>query len=230
MKKILLIVFLAIFLQLENNVFANDNQANATVNVTFRVDMTGQDASQGVYLTGTFTGWYFTPMIKEGSTNIYSVNVSMTTGNQEVYYYKNAANWNPGTRETVPAECAKSNTTTYAWPGDRAVFVPAHDSIISNTYSSCASISNTALVDNFVQDDIQIFPNPAKDFLSVMLPEYMKEASITIFTLDGRKVISNPDVAHSLDINICVSDVKSGLYLLEIHNKQKSFVRKINIQ
>jgi len=230
MKKILLILFLAILLQLKNNVFAYDNQANANVNVTFRVDMSGQNVSNGVYLNGSPTAWLFTPMSKEGNTNIYSVIVNLIPGEKHVYYYRNVADWNASSREVVPSDCSNS-MALWGWTGDRAFYTPTNDSIISNTYSSCATISSsTALIDNFVQGDIQIFPNPVKDILSIMLPEDMKEASINIYSLDGRKVITNQQVARSLDIKICVSDIKSGLYLLEIRNKQRIFVRKINIQ
>ena len=59
MKKIYTLIFV---LLISFNLFA--------VKVTLKVDMTGQDVSKGVYLTGEINAWVFTPMTSEGK-NIY---------------------------------------------------------------------------------------------------------------------------------------------------------------
>lgn len=112
----------------------------SSVNLTFRVDMTGQDVSQGVYVCGTMNGFAFTKMTQEIGTNVYRATLSALEGDQHAYYYKNAANWTAGTRETVPDACALSYTTKYAWTGDRAFTVPANDTIIEAKYNSCDGI------------------------------------------------------------------------------------------
>jgi arabinogalactan endo-1,4-beta-galactosidase len=200
-----------------------------TIKSTFNVDMTGQDVSQGVYLCGTLTGWLFTPMTKVGQTNIYTTTLTLTTGSQHVYYFKNAANWNAGTRETVPAECAKSNTTTYVWPGDRAIFVPANDTVIGVKYSSCELV-NTA-VDKVLKDKlIEISPNPAKDYIKIKFQPDMNVGIINLYAMSGQKILSKEKSSGSSELVINAQGLKSGFYLLEVSSNNKTIVEKISVQ
>ena len=78
----------------------------STHKVTFKVDMSGHDASNGVYITGSFTGEssQLISMADEGE-NIYSYFTYLPAGATGGYYFLN--NNNIEARETVPAECAK---------------------------------------------------------------------------------------------------------------------------
>lgn len=98
------------------------------VKVTFKVNMSGQDLSNGVYITGDFTGepWQIKPMLDEGG-NIYSYVTYLSPGATGAYYFLNGNDWNA--RETVPAECATNS--------DRAYTIPTEDVLIAYKWASC---------------------------------------------------------------------------------------------
>lgn len=103
--------------------------------VTFRVDMTNIDTSNGVYITGEFTKgdwdqWQFFPMKQEGNSSIYYFKTNLSLGQTGAYYYLNAADWNA--KESIPESCQLK------WE-DRLYEIPnnAKSMIISNVWSSC---------------------------------------------------------------------------------------------
>ena len=78
------------------------------VPVTFKVDMTGVDVTNGVYVTGEFPNqagktWQLNKMIYTGD-NVYQYKTNISIGSSGAYYFLNDDKW--GVRESVPAECA----------------------------------------------------------------------------------------------------------------------------
>ncbi|GAO28611.1 glycoside hydrolase family 53 protein [Geofilum rubicundum] len=111
----------------------NLSAAHAQVDITFRVNMQGQDVSSGVFITGELNDWAFTPLTQEGETDVYQVTLSLTSGAQYIYYYKPTAAWD-NLRETVPVECANSHEKDGGWEGDRMITVPATNKILDVVY------------------------------------------------------------------------------------------------
>jgi len=98
--------------------------AKPIVPVTFRVDMTGVDVSNGVFVTGEFPNkqgdtWQLNWMNHQGN-QIYSYDTEISTGSSGAYYFLNDDVW--GVRESVPAECAEH------WGVDRGYEIPVHSS------------------------------------------------------------------------------------------------------
>lgn len=108
----------------------------SAVDLSFTVDMTGADVSNGVYITGDMTSegsnWAIIQMDSNGD-NTYSATFSMYPGDEGAYYYLNANDWNA--RETVPAECADM------YDSDRAYTVLTQNTNIANTWAQCAGIN-----------------------------------------------------------------------------------------
>lgn len=71
-------------------------------------------------------------------------------------------------------------------------------------------------------DDIQIYPNPAIDYLEVVIP---MSYDFELFTTDGRLVAQgkNQNPLSRIDI----SSLSVSTYLLRIHTEEGSFVKKI---
>lgn len=115
--------------------FYSDNN----VEVTFRVDMTGVDVSNGVYITGEFTAndegsWQFFDMKREGDSNIYYFKTFLNPGQNGAYYYLNAKDWNA--REYVPQECqGKWDDRLYSVPNNVSAYT------YSNVWGSCSTIN-----------------------------------------------------------------------------------------
>lgn len=76
-------------------------------------------------------------------------------------------------------------------------------------------------------ENIQIFPNPANDFLTIKLanPEF-SESKITILNPIGIEV-KNMNIQNSSgSINIDIKDIPAGVYFLRIGNETKMFVKE----
>lgn len=69
---------------------------------------------------------------------------------------------------------------------------------------------------------ITVFPNPAKDFISVTTPSAVVVKSLTLIDLGGKKVLSIQD-SNTLDL----SQIGSGLYLLQVETIDGTVTRKI---
>ncbi len=114
--------------------YSDDN-----VEVTFRVDMTGVDVTNGVYVTGDFTSndegsWQFFPMKQEGTSNIYYFRTFLNPGQNGAYYYLNAADWDA--REIVPQDCqGKWDDRLYSIGNN------VTQATYSNVWGSCAIIN-----------------------------------------------------------------------------------------
>ncbi len=101
------------------------------VPVTFKVDMSGIDVSNGVFVTGEFPNaqgeeWKFNSMTLEYD-QIYSYSTEMEIGAAGAYYFLNDDDW--AAREKVPAECV------VYWGLDRGYEIPAGSD--SATFASC---------------------------------------------------------------------------------------------
>lgn len=77
------------------------------VSVTFRVDMTNETVNpSGVFLSGSFNNWGFTPMANIGG-ELYEASLQLDSTAQ--YQYKFVNGNAPGTYETVPPACGVSD-------------------------------------------------------------------------------------------------------------------------
>jgi hypothetical protein len=111
MKKNYTLGFAMIALLLTSQLFSQ-------VDVTFRLDMSGESVStDGVHVAGSLNGWNTTSdmLTQEGSTDIYSVVLSLDTGWYE-YKFLNGNAW--GTDESPGAPCAPSNGNRYVYIND----------------------------------------------------------------------------------------------------------------
>jgi hypothetical protein len=72
--------------------------------------------------------------------------------------------------------------------------------------------------------DIQVYPNPASDFVKVIVPQW-ENTTLNILTLEGKilktmSLISN----HTL---VSVKDLVSGVYMIEIKKKDSKEVIRL---
>jgi arabinogalactan endo-1,4-beta-galactosidase len=110
-------------------------EACIPVDVTFTVDMSGADVSQGIYVTGDMTesggNWSIIEMTDNGN-NTYSVTFSMMSGEEGGYYFLNGNDW--ANRETVPPECVGM------YESDRTYLIPRENTEFISIWNSCDNI------------------------------------------------------------------------------------------
>ena len=115
------------------------------VNVTFRVDMTGQTVGTGVFVAGDFQGpaggsnWNATgtPMTQVGATTVYQATVSIPQGQYE-FKFINGSNW-----ENVPAICQKEYGTGNS---NRVTHVFSDTTLPAIVYEACAPVNQSYLM------------------------------------------------------------------------------------
>jgi hypothetical protein len=144
--------------------------------------------------------------MKAEGNNIFSYTAQMMPGDNGAYYFMNKNAW--GSRETVPAECAKR------WNSDREYIAPDHDTIIGHPWGSCAKlITSSKTIEN---ERFLIFPNPlGNENLNIVSKKNDAiEQNIEILTLDGRKVLARSNIGNHTTIERSL--LKQGVYIVRI--------------
>jgi hypothetical protein len=107
--------------------------------------------------------------------------------------------------------------------------LPEHEGLfVSNGISAVTGFKlNPAGIYNTGQSGIQLYPNPAKDQLTIENP-FDGEAELSIFNLQGLELISLTIDGHSTEVN--TSGLLPGTYLVKINNRNKSSLQRLIIQ
>lgn len=200
------------------------------VKVTFKVDMTGEDVSRGVYIVGEVTNWNFIQMNPEGN-NIYKTSFDLLPGQVYAYYFITSNNWTnyEEFRETVPEACANSDELLNDpdWNTDRAFVVPDNDSTFAHVWGSCETFANNVSIINF-NNHFRIYPNPT--YNSQITIDNIQHGSIQSINLTDSagktvglpfKYLTNGKVIMNLN------NLKKGLYVVTIMTGNNRYSTKI---
>ena len=106
------------------------------------------------------------------------------------------------------------NDTSGAWA------LSTGDPLLDGTYT----FEGTCLlgVDEFLMSDISVTPNPAKNYIKLEFPQSITEFSTELYDITGKQVLKATN-----SMNIDVSNLQPGVYLLRIETIQGSVTRKI---
>ena len=82
--------------------------------------------------------------------------------------------------------------------------------------------------DNFdiLASKFSVSPNPANDFISVTNSDNILVSGISITDLNGR-VVKQISYANVSDIHVNISDLASGMYMMNITSDKGSVTKKI---
>jgi len=190
-----------------------------SVKVTFVVDMTGQDVSRGVFLTGDQTGhpWRIVAMTNMGG-GIYSWFTHMKPGAKGAYYFLTTPVWDDYKtyRETVPPECA------VWWNSDRGFAISSSDTIIAVRWGSCEVLILNNQFRDKTESQFLIFPNPARSEIRIRrLGHKYGEFEVEIFNMLGFSMTKVASGAVDNDIIIPIESWSSGYYVCVINNGLK---------
>ncbi len=164
----------------------------ATIDVTFRVDMTGQDlAAGGPHIAGGFPGanWDASAfgLTHEGDS-IYSVDIPLTPG---YYTYKFLRGNYWGTEETVPAECGVEGGTAGVY--DRYIDVTGTQDIVLDivSFGSCEYLSDIFEIHldvPYVEEDLFEYSGAA---CAKMILDYQADNTFTQHAIQQYGTASN---------------------------------------
>jgi serine protease len=122
-------------------------------------------------------------------------------------------------------EGATFATTTIIGAGDYSVTV---------TYSNGCSATSEFFevlfsdVGEILDDEITIFPNPASDFVNIVLPSNQIITDIRLFSTDGKMLpVFLSGSSNNVNFELNISALSSGLYLLEVETDLGVFYKRL---
>lgn len=214
-------------------------------NITMKVDVTGQDTTQGVYITGNITqadgfgsDWLIKQMTHEGDM-IFSWDTTWAPGDSLVYYFLLTPSWDNylDYREEVPDECdysaeLASRVVGGPWDGDRAFVVPAQDTVIRNIWGSCETWGGVSSVKDYESGDVNIrlYPNPSAEDVTLIVPESQKLLSINVIDISGKVLNVNKSFISANEVRLETNGLPEGVYFIKVYNNEFSEIRKLIIK
>jgi len=82
------------------------------------------------------------------------------------------------------------------------------------------------------QNDITIYPNPARDYVKVKfeIPIASGKATFDLYDITGRKVISKVmNVEQSVPAELNLSEIRSGIYLIKVTLEKDNLNRIVKL-
>ncbi|MBN1185955.1 MAG: glycosyl hydrolase 53 family protein [Bacteroidales bacterium] len=175
--------------------------------VTFKVDMTGVDTTEGVFVTGDFTGtsWLFMRMHHQGNM-IFKYKTTIPMNDTGAYIFTKKEDWDMATyHEQVHAECA------LVWGTHRQYLI--NQPVIEYAYiwGTCDKIVSSK--DPIVEKpSLNIYPNPTNS--SIFIQSDIEIVYIRIINLTGA-IIGEFDMINKNSFQLNISHLSKGLYLIQ---------------
>lgn len=92
---------------------------------------------------------------------------------------------------------------------------------------SAAACNALSLQDESLKN-LKVYPNPATSSVNISLVNEIKNATTTIYDINGRQVYSKKSDLKGI-VTINTSNLSTGIYILKINNQQISFSKKLVI-
>ncbi|MBN2273465.1 MAG: glycosyl hydrolase 53 family protein [Bacteroidales bacterium] len=186
-----------------------------TVKVIFKVDMSGQDMSKGVYVAGDITGGSDTLLtMADIGDGIYSCFTYLSPGDSGSFIFLNDSNLTAS--ETVPSACA-------LWDGiKRKYTIGIANTTYAYKWGTCDPPGSTSLIFDGKYDSghsvsgIEIYPNPVNQLLMIRSTERFAGARCEILDLSGRNMMTEYIEPKAFEVEVDVDELPSGLYFLKI--------------
>jgi hypothetical protein len=94
-----------------------------------------------------------------------------------------------------------------------------------STYSLGYSLS---VSDPSFQNSISIYPNPTKGNLNIRVPKLiLDEIDVAIYNIQGKLIKSNVEKVENGNINLSISSIAKGVYLIKLNLEKPVFVKFI---
>ena len=200
--------------------------------VTFQVDATnlvdaGELSADGMIIAGSFNNFQNLPMT-EGADNIWSFTLEVAQNATYEYKFKNGLDGWENIDTSLGENCATGDS------GNRVIEVgdmPITTDLVCFNY--CVSCITVDTDEATLESSIAIFPNPVTDILnvSVDLPQAASNLNIRLTNAFGQ-VVSEQYMGQlqSDNIELDLSEMPAGAYLLQITDGQSQFTQPVIVQ
>jgi len=72
------------------------------------------------------------------------------------------------------------------------------------------------------KDQVLIYPNPTENMLNLKVPDNLNKTSLSIYAMDGKEIMT----FHAIPSQINLSELKSGVYFIQLQNKTIRIIKK----
>ncbi len=93
--------------------------------------------------------------------------------------------------------------------------------------TTAPNCENALRVSNDIGDQMQTFPNPFMNQLTINNGQTLKGATITVVDLNGRSVFSRDVIKDTKQLEIPTDQIESGLYFIRLSQNGKTVIKQI---
>lgn len=141
------------------------------------------------------------------------------------------------TNDTAGIYTIKYSGTAYTSQGNASFgylqnlgILPEYTLTVIEAGDPCREIEEPSNIANQQHDGFNVYPNPAKDRLTVELKTAFNNAIVTLADLQGRTVYRQSLDAAKSSFDMDVSAVSKGMYVLQLHTQEGVLLRKIFVE
>ena len=122
----------------------------------------------------------------------------------------------------------EDTVNTYSYSVDQSIST----SVASDRFNIVFEQETFSISDEELQNQIKLFPNPAKDFVNISFGNLnLSKAQIIISDMQGRKIKTIDKNELSTDqIRVNTSDLSQGIYFVRINSGQFQHTEKLIVE
>ena len=164
----------------------------------------GQTGIQDVVISSSEDGVTYTPIT--GAPTSFAQVMSPTSAAQQFSFAEITASF---IRFDV--------ISNYGDPGNLVAFAEV-------AFSGVATLGAS---DSVLADALRLYPNPAKDVITISNNSNIELEGIAIYDMNGRLVKEIKTIDNSRNQTINISELSSGIYIIRIYNNQANTVKRV---
>ena len=138
---------------------------------------------------------------------------------------------NTGSTETFSSPVLTGLGQTYSYTftveGVNPYFCGIHG---ANNMSGVITVQEGLSVDEFEEVSVRLTPNPVHNNLNITLPQSFTNGSLFVIDLTGKTVFNNTIKNTGSMIEVDVSNIKSGMYLIRFEFDKNTITKRLIIQ
>jgi len=116
-------------------------------------------------------------------------------------------NWTNESGDTISTEAVTT------------IIMDENDMVLTANFQATVGISN------IIANELNVYPNPASDYIIVETP--YENAFVHLFDMTGEVVFEGRTIENKTSIN--TSELKNGIYIIQVSTCEKLYTTKINI-
>ena len=142
-----------------------------------------------------------------------NTNIQLIGNPNNVYYV-----WGNGNH-------TNTQMVNYAAAGTDSLFVVVYDGKCYWTDTIVLTINSCIGIDEVKENPMKVFPNPAVDFVNISLPQYYKDALLSVLNSQGE--VQYSAIINSKEFKVDVSHYATGIYIVLLKTGDGVFSRKV---